>query len=284
MRRVALLALLVAACAAMPGNAASAAPQLLGLRLTNGSTPYRGDTRLLTTVSPNGDGFRDAVYLQFRLETPARVSLEIVQTDSATSDPEASTANVIQRLTPRGLPRGANVIVWKPRRDTPPRTYVARLTVSTRAGRHVYSNAVVRVQGIEAGFLKPSYSPGEEASVSVATDAKTLTFQVFAYGGGAFPSIRDLRTSGIAMTGAASTGAPIATRLRRSSSSAPATGRAASTSSASPPPTGASATRRSSSALGSSASSVSPWCSRPRPGRPTTSPTQTATAGATRGI
>jgi hypothetical protein len=203
MRRVALLALLVAACAAMPGNAASAGPQLLGLRLTNGSTPYRGDTGLLTTVSPNGDGFRDAAYLQFRLETPARVSLEIVQTDSATSDPEASTANVIQRLTPRGLPRGANVIVWKPRRDTPPRTYVARLTVSTRAGRHVYSNAVVRVQGIEAGFLKPSYSPGEEASVSVATDAKTLTFQVFAYGGGAFPSIRDLRTSGIAMTGAA---------------------------------------------------------------------------------
>ena len=39
---------------------------------------------------------------------------------STTSDPEASTSNVIQRLTPRTLPRGANVIVWKPKRDTPP--------------------------------------------------------------------------------------------------------------------------------------------------------------------
>jgi hypothetical protein len=37
----------------------------------------------------------------------------------------------------------------------------------------------------------------------VATDAKTLTFQVFAYGGGAFPSVRDLRTNGQAMTAAA---------------------------------------------------------------------------------
>ncbi len=203
MRRVALLALLVAACAGAASPARSAAPQLLGLRLTNGSTPYLGDGRLLTTVSPNGDGFRDAAYIQFRLPAPARVSLEIVQTDSATSDPEASRSNVIQRLTPRTLPRGANVIVWKPKRDTPPRTYLLRLTVANGATRRVYSNAVVRVQGIEAGFLKPSYAPGEQAAVTVATDAKTLTFQVFAYGGGAFPSIRDLRTNGMAMTGAA---------------------------------------------------------------------------------
>src|SRR3954463_1821702 len=181
MRRLALPALVVAACAAVSGSASAAAPQLLGLRIGNGSPPYAGDARLLTTVSPNGDGFRDAAYIQFRLAGPARVSLEIVQTDTATSDPEASTANVIQRLTPRTLPRGANVIVWKPKHDTPPRTYVLRLTVSTGAGRRVYTNAVVRVQGIDAGFLKASYAPGEDASVSVATDAKTLTFQVFAY-------------------------------------------------------------------------------------------------------
>jgi hypothetical protein len=61
----------------------------------------------------------------------------------------------------------------------------------------------VRVQGIDAGFLEPSYAPGQEAAVMVSTDAKTLTFQVFAYGGGAFPSVRDLRTNGQAMTSAA---------------------------------------------------------------------------------
>ena len=39
--------------------------------------------------------------------------------------------------------------------------------------------------------------------MTISTDAKTLTFQVFAYGGGAFPSVRDVRTSGQAMTSAA---------------------------------------------------------------------------------
>ena len=52
---------------------------------------------------------------------------------------------------------------------------------------------IVRVQGIDAGFPTPSYAPGQQAVLQVATDAKSLTFQVFAYGGGAFPSVRDVR-------------------------------------------------------------------------------------------
>jgi hypothetical protein len=200
MRRIALLALAVAACAAVPSSAAAAAPPLLDLHVSNGSTPFAGDGRLLTTVSPNGDGFRDAAYIQFTLPASARVSLAVVQTDTATSDPEATTAGVITRLSPRVLPRGANVIVWRPKRSTPPRTYLLRLTVAGAAGKRVYAGPVVRVQGIEAGFLKPSYAPGESAAVTVSTDAKTLRFQVFAYGGGAFPSVRDLRLNAQAMT------------------------------------------------------------------------------------
>jgi len=205
-RSAALLALLAAAVFAGAGDAASPPPELLGLHVSNGSTPYRGDNSMLTTVSPNGDGFRDAAYIHFRLPRPARVALEIVRTDTATSDPEEASPAVIQRLTPRTLPAGANVIVWKPKRATPPRTYVLRLTVGGPGARRVYGTTgaqrgpVVRIQGIEAGFLKPSYAPGESAAVSVATDAKTLTFQVFAYGGGAFPSVRDTKTSGQAMT------------------------------------------------------------------------------------
>ena len=38
------------------------------LRVTNGSQPFAGDNRLLTTVSPNGDGFRDRAIV----ELPAR--------------------------------------------------------------------------------------------------------------------------------------------------------------------------------------------------------------------
>ena len=82
----------------------------------------------------------------------------------------------------------------------------------TAGGRRVYGVAqarraptapVVRVQGIDAGFLEAELRARAGGGRAVSTDAKTLTFQVFAYGGGEFPSIRDLRTSGQAMTAAA---------------------------------------------------------------------------------
>ena len=85
--------------------------------------------------------------------------------------------------------------MWKPARSTPPRTYILRLTVTDARGRRrVYSNPgprgpvkapVVRVQGIDAGFLRPSYAPGDTAEVSVATDATSLRLRVS--GGAAMP-------------------------------------------------------------------------------------------------
>ena len=48
------------------------APALHDLHVTNGSAPFAGDRRLLTTVSPNGDGFRDRAIVHFRLTQPAR--------------------------------------------------------------------------------------------------------------------------------------------------------------------------------------------------------------------
>ena len=71
-----------------------------------------------TTVSPNGDGFRDAAHVQFRLAAPARVALTVIQTDTAKSDPEASAANVVQRLRPRAFAPGAHELVWTPRRES----------------------------------------------------------------------------------------------------------------------------------------------------------------------
>ena len=200
-----LAALLLAQAGAAAAPAARA-PRLLDLRVTNGSTPYRGDGRLLATVSPNGDGFRDAAHVLFRLSAPATVELDVVQTDALRA--EGASTRVVQRVR-RALPKGPGELVWRPARATPPRTYVLALTVSGPAGRRVYGPSlpgaplrapVVRVQGIDAGFVKPSYAPGELAEVHVATDAQSLSFQVFAYGGGAFPSVRDLRTSAEAMT------------------------------------------------------------------------------------
>ena len=211
MRRAALLALVLVIAPSAAG-AKPIAPRLLGLHVSNGSTPYLGDGPMLATVSPNGDGFRDAAHLVFRLAAPARVSLAVVQTDTESADPEEPATQVVQRLPARAFPRGTDELVWHPRATLAPRTYVLVLSVTADGATRIYGVAkpgappngpVVRIQGIEAGFLKPSYAPGEAAAVSVSTDAKTLTFQVFAYGGGEFPSIRDLRTNGQAMTAAA---------------------------------------------------------------------------------
>ncbi|HEY3543937.1 MAG TPA: N,N-dimethylformamidase beta subunit family domain-containing protein [Gaiellaceae bacterium] len=173
-------------------------PHLAHVRVDNGSTPYLGDGTWLTTVSPNGDGFRDRAHVHFTLSAPARVSLDVVETSTAKGDPEQPALRIVKRVAPRRFAAGSRTIVWRPAAATPPRTYQLRLHVV--GGTAPSRIAVVRVQGIDAGFFRPSFAPGQDASLKVATDAKTLTFQVFAYGGGSFPSTRDLRTSGQAMT------------------------------------------------------------------------------------
>src|SRR3954452_1111378 len=170
MRRVAILLPLAAVSVVAPAQAPAGAAKLFGLRVTNGSTPFLGDGRLLTTVSPNGDGFRDAAHIYFRLTAPARVSLQVVRTDTGDSDPEVASTNVIARIAARRFSKGAGEIVWTPKPAMPPRTYVLQLVVDGHAYR-VGKPPVARVQGIDAGFLEPSYAPGQEAAVSVSTDA-----------------------------------------------------------------------------------------------------------------
>jgi hypothetical protein len=135
------LLLLTAAIASAPAAARPEAPRLLGLHVTNGSTAFLGDNALLATVSPNGDGFRDAAHVGFRLTEPARVTLAVVQTDTAVSDPEAATAHVIARVPARAFPKGTGELVWQPAAGTPPRTYVLQLTVRGRGGLRVYGVA-----------------------------------------------------------------------------------------------------------------------------------------------
>jgi hypothetical protein len=176
-------------------------PHVVGVTVDNGSTPYLGDGLHLTTVSPNGDGFRDVARVSFTLTSRGRVSLEIVQTSTAKADPEEAAESVVKRFRARPLAAGLHTWTWRPAKTIAPRTYVVRLHVA--GGTVPARQPVVRIQGVDAGFYQPSYAPGQEATVKVSTDAKTLSFQVFAYGGGRFPSIRDLRTEGQAMTPAA---------------------------------------------------------------------------------
>jgi len=179
------------------------APGVEDLHVTNGSAPFAGDNALLTTVSPNGDGFRDAAVLHFRLTRPARVRLDAVATNMIRAG-KGGTSSVWH--TTRLLGAGPQTLTWRPARSTQPRTYILRLRVGTRvygaygpSGRQ--NAAVVRVQGIDAAFTKRSYAPGESAELRLATDARTLRLQVFAYQAPGRPSEQDTRTAGLAKTG-----------------------------------------------------------------------------------
>ncbi|HKB20112.1 MAG TPA: N,N-dimethylformamidase beta subunit family domain-containing protein [Gaiellaceae bacterium] len=173
---------------------------LHGVQVTNGSLPFAGDNRLLTTVSPNGDGVRDRAIVSFRLDRAAKVRLDVLRTD--TLHPGRATKTIW--TTTKLLQAGRRQIVWRPARGTEPRTYVLRLTV----GNRVYMNwpgkrreaAVVRVQGIEAEFPRRSYSPGDRADLRISTDEPSLRLQVFYYSSQAVRRGKDLRTAGTAMT------------------------------------------------------------------------------------
>jgi hypothetical protein len=178
-------------------------PALQDLHVTSGSAPFAGDRRLLTTVSPNGDGFRDAAIVHFRLTHPARVRIDAVATNMVRAG-KGDTSSVWHQT--RLLRAGAQTLTWRPARSAQPRTYILRV----RVGSHVYGaygpngrqNApVVRVQGVDAAFTKRSYAPGESAELRLATDARVLRLQVFAYQSPGRPSEQDVRTSGLAKTG-----------------------------------------------------------------------------------
>ena len=141
--------------------------------MTNGSSPFAGDRRLLTTVSPNRDGFRDAAVVHFTAHgAGAHRQLEVVQTDMATKIPgriEERGGTTIVWRTAGASARGAATMTWTTGPATQPRTYILRLRVGLtglrrlRPRRETERAPVVRVQGIDAGFSKRSYAPGEAA-------------------------------------------------------------------------------------------------------------------------
>jgi hypothetical protein len=178
-------------------------PALQNVHVTNGDRPFAGDRRLLTTVSPNGDGFRDTAFVHFRLTEPARVRVDALATNMVRAG-KTGTSSVWH--TTQAFPAGPGVLAWHPARSTQPRTYILRLRVGSRVyggygpgGRQ--DAPVVRVQGVDAAFTKRSYAPGESAELRLATDARVLRLQVFAYQSPGRPSEQDTRTSGLAKTG-----------------------------------------------------------------------------------
>src|SRR3954466_11025199 len=143
----------IAGLAAGSGGGAGAArpaqtgpPRLLGLRASNGGTPFAGDTPWLTTVSPNRDGFRDRALFRFKLDRPAAVEVRVVATDEARR-PVQTVWHTRRRLTP-----GPHVIAWQPARSTPDRSYLVRFAVTGRnGGRRVYGYEPPRRHRLTSG-------------------------------------------------------------------------------------------------------------------------------------
>ncbi len=161
-------------------------PALTGIEADNEGTPFDGDGPLLTTISPNGDGFRDRAAVRFRLSEPAVVTLEAARTVQALGPPVSTET--------RSLPAGQHTWFWTPAAALLPRTYVLRLIVRDAAGNRSEYGAlsarvgryprapVVRVQGVDASFERASYAPGELARLRVASDADSLAVQFFRSG------------------------------------------------------------------------------------------------------
>jgi hypothetical protein len=178
--------------AAAPAVRVAPAPKLLDLRVSNGSTPYAGDGPLLTTVSPNGDGFRDRAVVGFRLTKSAAVELDVLQTVNVKRG-----KNTVQTISSvrHAFSRGRHRLVWTAARTLPSGTYVLELTVTdTQGRRRIYNDLplagrvrirapVVRIQriGVSVGAR---YMPGQTAVASVATDARQLDVDVLSFRNG----------------------------------------------------------------------------------------------------
>jgi hypothetical protein len=160
--------------------------RLAGLRVSNGSAPFAGDGPLLTTLSPNGDGFREFAGIHFTLTEPAAVTLDVQRTG-------AMDAETIYTRTWR-FREGKHSVGWVPAPGLQARTYVLSLTTrdtagneltygspDPRVGRHPRA-PVVRIIGIDAAFTRQSYAPGQLGALRISTDATELDLQVFRTG------------------------------------------------------------------------------------------------------
>ena len=201
-RAVLVVALALAAAAgAAPAVRVVPAPRLLDLEVTNGSTPFAGDRRLLTTVSPNGDGFRDQAIVRFRLAVKATVELDVVQTVNVKHGKNTVQTIVSER---KAFSAGRHRLVWMPAGSIPSGTYVLELTVTDPEGRRrIYNDfpvagriraeaPVVRIQRIGVS-MGPRYMPGQTAVVSVATDALSLNVDILSFRNG--QGARDPKTN-----------------------------------------------------------------------------------------
>jgi hypothetical protein len=188
-RRLSPFAATAAIVLALAGSGAARTAALPGtpvFRVGNGGSPFAGDTRLLTTITPNGDGLRDGAFIHLRVGAPAKVGVQIAVVRSQRPVTVARWSLHVHA--------GLTTLHWRPPAIIEPRTYLVLCNVVDPDGtRHRYgkyapnkhidvSTPVIRVQGIDAGFTRESYRPGTIAKLRIAADASWLSLQIYREG------------------------------------------------------------------------------------------------------
>ena len=170
-------------------------PVLSNLRVGNGTTRFWGDSRFLTTVSPDADGFRDAAVVRFSLDRSARVTMLVYLAWRGLD--ELVGCRIVR------LSAGNHSITWTPTKKLPEGSYVIRLVAVGASGhRSTYGwtgphsteyprGPVVHIQHIEAITGSESYRPGQLARVTVSTDAHALSMTILHVGAESTPPWSD---------------------------------------------------------------------------------------------
>jgi hypothetical protein len=152
-------------------------PLLSGVRVST-QRPYLGDGASLATigVAPG----RDSAQLSFVLGRRARVTLETLVTGQGAAAEQLMANAGQQTVGTRTLSLGAgtHTLDWVPDTTLRPRTYLLRLRVEDQTGVQAAQRAVARVLGVDAGFRTPGAAPGDNALLSVRTDAEQLRVQL----------------------------------------------------------------------------------------------------------
>jgi len=152
-------------------------PLLSRVRLST-QRPFFGDGAALATlgIAPG----RDSAQLRFVLRRRARVTLETLVTGQGAAAEQLAGDAAQQTVGTRtvSLGAGSHTLDWVPDTTLKPRTYLLRLRVEDPTGVQATERSVVRVLGVDAGFRKLGAAPGENALLSVRTDAQQLTMQL----------------------------------------------------------------------------------------------------------
>jgi hypothetical protein len=175
---------LAAAPNALAARLRSTAADAFALGVRNAGLGYEGDSGLFATVSPGVAG-RDTASVSFNLARRTSVKVQAVRT--------GYRSEAVLWEEERRLAVGAHRFEWTPTPETPPGSYVMRMTLRQGAKEQVVGKRrplrpdlgrapIVRVLGVEAAFDRRSYVPDEPALLTICADARTLAIEMLACG------------------------------------------------------------------------------------------------------